>query len=205
MSAETQKTRRYRKRRRAEQERRTRERITEAAVRLHGTIGPRRTTISRIADEAGVQRATVYHHFPDEERLFAACSAHYWDANPRPDPADWAEVRDLGERARRALSELYSFYRHNEPMLELTGRDAELVAGMRKPMEAFLAYVDSAADAIVAGRPERGASRRRVRAAAGHAAAFPAWQSLVRRQGLSQADAVELMAKLIESAAGGRG
>ena len=75
--APTAETRRYRKRLRAEQEQQTRQAITEAAVKLHGTLGPARTTVSAIAEEAGVQRATVYRHFPDEPSLFQACSARH--------------------------------------------------------------------------------------------------------------------------------
>src|ERR671919_461601 len=99
--------RQYRKRRRAEHEKRTRERITEAAVKLHGSVGPARTTVSGVAREAGVQRATVYRHFPDEASLFEACTAHYWAANPMPDPAAWKRIPDPAERCRRALAEIY--------------------------------------------------------------------------------------------------
>jgi AcrR family transcriptional regulator len=192
--------RRYRKRRRAELERRTRERITEAAVKLHGSVGPARTTVSAVAKEAGVQRATVYRHFPDEKSLFEACTAHYWGANPMPDPAAWRRLPDPGERLRRGLTELYEFFARTEPMLEKTGRDAPLVEAMAKPAERFQAYLRSAADALVAGRPERGAARRRVRAAAGHAVSFPTWQSLVRQQGLGNDEAAALMAALVEAA-----
>src|SRR5919106_215329 len=88
-------TRAYRKRLRAQQEAQTRRRITEAAVKLHGTVGPARTTIKGVADEAGVQRATVYRHFPTEESLFEACSSHWRSLNPPPDPA-------AGERTFRS-------------------------------------------------------------------------------------------------------
>lgn len=196
--------RRYRKRRRAEQERRTRERITEAAVRLHGTLGPARTTVSGIAKEASVQRATVYRHFPDEVSLFAACSAHYWAANPMPDPAAWSAISDSGARLRHALDEMYAFFRRAEGMLENTSRDAPLVEAMAKPVAEFRRYLDAAAAAIIAGRPERGEARRRVQAAVGHAVAFPTWQSLVRQQGLEAAEAVAVMAALVESAGGAR-
>lgn len=192
--------RRYRKRRRAELEQRTRERITDAAVRLHGTIGPARTTISGIAREAGVQRATVYRHFPTEESLFAACSAHYWARHPRPDPAAWSAIADPGERLRHALGEVYAFYRHTEPMLEKTSRDAPLVEAMAGPSAAFVGYLESVSAALLRGRPERGRARDRVAAAIGHAVSFPTWQSLARRQGLDDADAVAVMAAMVESA-----
>lgn len=203
MSPETTKgTRRYRKRRRAEQERQTRERITEAAVKLHGTVGPSRTTISAVAEEAGVQRATVYHHFPDEKSLFEACSSHWAAANPPPDLGAWASIADPGERLRGALDELYSFFRRTEPMLETTGRDAPLVPAMAKPYAAFRSYLEAAAEALVRGRPERGAGRRRVRAAAAVATSFYTWRSLVRERGLSDREAVAVAVALVESAGG---
>ena len=196
--------RRYRKRRRAEQERQTRERITEAAVRLHGSVGPARTTVSGVAKEAGVQRATVYRHFPDEASLFAACSAHYWAGNPPPDPGAWSSISDPEARLRRALDEMYAFYGRTEGMLEKTSRDAPLVAAMARPVAAFRAYLEAVIATMVAGRPERGQARRRVIAAAGHAVSFPTWQSLVRQQGLDDAEAVAMMAALVESAGGAR-
>jgi len=192
--------RRYRKRRRAELERRTRERITEAAVRLHGSVGPARTTVSGVAKEAGVQRATVYRHFPDEKSLFEACSAHYWAANPLPDPSSWRKLRDHGERARRGLTEMYEFYSRTEAMLEKTSRDAPLVEAMAEPAARFQDYLRSVGDTLIAGGRERGAARRRVRAAAGHAVSFPTWRSLVRHQGLENEEAASMMAALIERA-----
>ena len=202
MTNESTKTtgRSYRKRRRAEQERQTRERITEAAVKLHGSVGPALTTVSGVAREAGVQRATVYRHFPDEASLFAACSAHYWQAHPLPDPAEWSAISDPAVRLRAALGELYALFGRTEEMLEKTSRDAPLVPAMSAASGAFLAYLELAVDAIVAGRPERGRARRRVRAAVGHAIGFPTWQSLVRRQGLTDAEAIALMAEMVGAA-----
>ena len=196
--------RRYRKRRRAEQERRTRERITEATVRLHGSVGPARTTVSAVAREAGVQRATVYRHFPDEASLFAACTAHYWAINPLPDPEAWASISDPATRLRHALGEMYALFRRTEGMLEKTSRDASLVEAMTKPVAAFRGFLNAATEAITAGRPERGEARRRVQAAVGHAVSFPTWQSLVRQQSLEDAEAVAVMAALVESAGGAR-
>jgi AcrR family transcriptional regulator len=194
--------RRYTKRRRAEQERRTRERITGAAVRLHGTLGPARTTVSGVAKEAGVQRATVYRHFPDQVSLFAACTAHYWATNPMPDPGAWSSISDSEARLRHALGEIYAFFRRTEGMLEKTSRDAPLVEAMARPVAEFRGYLNAAAAAIIAGRRERGEARRRVQAAVGHAVSFPTWQSLVREQGLEDAEAVAVMAALVESAGG---
>ena len=202
-STET-KERTYRKRLRAEQEEATRERITEAAVKLHGSVGPARTTVSGVAQEAGVQRATVYRHFPDEESLFAACSAHYWSRHPLPDVEAWKAVRDPKERLRRALADFYEFYAETEAMLEKTTRDRDLVPAMAAPAEAFLAVLDYARSVIMTGRRERGAARRRVEAAIGHALFFPTWQSLRRAQGLSNAEAVAVVVAMVEGAGSAR-
>src|SRR5512133_311027 len=101
------KKRPYRKKRRAELEAETRRRITESAVELHGTIGPSRTSMSAIAERAGVRRSTLYRHFPDETAVFEACSAHWRAANPAPDLAEWAAIEDPDRRLRAALEELY--------------------------------------------------------------------------------------------------
>src|SRR5215210_2831596 len=191
--------RKYTKRRRAESEMETRQRITEAAVALHGTVGPARTTISAVADRAGVQRATVYRHFPDEESLFAACSGHWAALNPPPDPDPWREETDHGARLRRALAETYAFFRRTEPMVANVLRDAPVVEAMAKPVARRLAYFETAVEAVVAGRPERGHARKRVRAAVAHAMSSPTWQSLARQNGLDDDEAVALMAGMVEA------
>jgi len=191
----------YRKRRRAQLEEETRLRITEAAVDLHGSVGPARATISAVAGRAGVQRATVYRHFPDEEALFDACSSHWMAQHPLPDPAVWAVIEDPDERLRVALGELYEWYDRGDYMLEKTTRDVALVPALRPSMEAFRGWFDAAADALLRGRPERGARRRRLRAAVGHALAFETWRSLVRHRGMSQSETIELMEALAGAAA----
>lgn len=193
--------RRYRKRRRAELEDETRLRITEAAVELHGSVGPARTTISAVAERAGVQRATVYRHFPDEEALFGACSAHWRSRHPLPDLAAWAAVGDHDERLRTALADLYAWYGTAEGMLEKTTRDAPVVPAMRPAVESMGAWLAAAVATILRGRPERGARRRRVEAAVGHAIAFATWRSLARDQGLADSEAVGLMCRLVSAAA----
>src|SRR3954466_2222451 len=106
----------YRMKRRAELEEQTRRRITESAVALHGELGPARTSISAIAERAGVRRSTVYRHFPDENALFAGGSSHWREANPPPDPRAWAAVADPAARTEAALRELYAFYARTEEM-----------------------------------------------------------------------------------------
>src|SRR4051812_2740243 len=200
MSLETETRRRYRKRRRAEQEAETRRRITEAAVRLHGTVGPAKTTVSGIAREAGVQRATVYRHFPDEDAIYAACTSHWSALHPPPDLGRWEGVADPEERLRVALREVYAFYAETQQMLESTGRDVGRVPAVAKTAAEMGSYLEQARSILLDGRTERGRARERVAAAVGHALAFPTWRSLVREQGLGDEEAVELMASLVRSA-----
>src|SRR4051794_39975816 len=114
----------YRLKERARKQEETHRRITEATVELHRTVGASRTTIKAIAERAGVERLTVYRHFPDEASLFAACAAHWIAAHPPPDPSAWAAMGDPGRRLRVALGELYAWYDANERMLANNLRDA---------------------------------------------------------------------------------
>jgi AcrR family transcriptional regulator len=186
---------------RAEAMERTRLRITESAVALHGTIGPSRTSMSAVAAHAGVRRSTLYRHFPDESALFAACSAHWTAQNPLPDLDSWAAVADHAERLERALSELYAYYGRVEQMLTNLIRDAETVPAMQHEFGAFLRYFDTAREVLIARWPLRGCVRTRARASVGHALAFTTWRSLVREQGLEHADAVDLMCHAVAAAA----
>ena len=201
MPIETEKRRRYRKRRRAEQEAETRRRITEAAVKLHGTVGPAKTTVAGIAREAGVQRATVYRHFPDEDAIFAACTSHFNSLHPPPDIRRWAEVADPAERLRVALREIYRLYAETEQMIESTSRDIERVPAVQQAAAVIAAYLEAARAVLLEGRRVRGRRLDRVSAAIGHALGFTTWRSLVREQGLDDEEAVEMMASLVETAA----
>ncbi len=190
----------YQKRRRAESEARTRRRITEAAAKLHGTLGPARTTIKGIATEAGVQRATVYRHFPDLDSLFIACSAHWASLNPPPDPNVWRQVTDPDIRLQQGLSELYAWYGWAEPMLTNVFRDAPSAPAMTQPLEDFRRHFQALHQALMSGRRISGRARARVSAAIGHALAFATWQSLVREHELRPGEAVGLMSKLVAAA-----
>jgi AcrR family transcriptional regulator len=188
--------RKYEKRRRAAHEEQTRRRIIEALVELHGSIGPARTTIRAVAELAGVQRATVYRHFPSEPSMYAACSAHWAAGNPMPDPAAWSAVRGAGARAKKALDELYAFYARNEAMLSNVFRDESLVEHLRPSMGMFVDYMEAAVCAV-AGRSR---PSRIVRAAIGHALSFSTWRSLTRDHGLPAKRSAALMATVIEQA-----
>jgi AcrR family transcriptional regulator len=190
----------YRMKRRAELEAETRLRITESAVALHGTLGPARTSISAIADNAGVRRSTVYRHFPDEAALFAACSSHWRAANPVPELARWQAIAEPDERLRRSLEELYAHYRRTERMRENLVRDEKTMPTVQRTFAAFRVYLNGAADVLMRGRPLRGRAAKRVRAAIGHALAFTTWQSLARGQGLDDEQAADLMCRLVDAA-----
>ena len=188
----------YRKRERAERERRTRERIAAAAVALHGTVGPAATTVKAIAERAGVERATVYRHFPDDETLFEACTAHFYARHPMPSLDAWAAITPPDDRLRHALDELYAWYEQTEAMLFNVIRDAAHTPAA--PRERFRAYFARARSILMVGRRERGRTRARVAAAIGHAIAFSTWRSLAREQGLDRNEAVELMTRLVAAA-----
>jgi AcrR family transcriptional regulator len=191
--------RQYTMRRRAELEEETRRRITESAVELHEELGPAQTSISAIADRAGVRRSTVYRHFPDEDALFAACSAHWRAANPPPDPATWSSIADVHERTRTAIHSLYGFYDGTEAMYTSLLRDEPLVPAVAKRLRGFRGYLRSIQDDLAAGRGLRGRRAQHTRAAIGHALAFSTWRSLTRDEGLSNEEAAELMARFVAS------
>jgi AcrR family transcriptional regulator len=192
----------YRMRRRAESQEGTRRRITESAVELHGTVGPARTSISAVAEHAGVRRSTVYRHFPDEAALFEACTAHWAAANPAPDLATWAAIDSPDARLDVALHELYAFYLKTEPMLDNLYRDELTVPLVEHHFAGFRDFLAAAGRTLMAGRDLRGPARRRTRAALMHAVAFSTWKSLVRENELPERDAVALMHALVAVASG---
>jgi AcrR family transcriptional regulator len=193
-------TRSYRMQGRAESQLRTRLRITESAVALHGTVGPARTSISAVAARAGVRRSTVYRHFADEAALLDACAAHWAAANPLPDLAPWSAIADPDQRLSVALGELYDFYRRTERMLDNLFRDEAALPLVRERLADFRDYLAAACDILMTGRRLKGSRRRRAQAALGHAIAFSTWKSLVREQGLDDTDAAALIRALVAAA-----
>ena len=125
----------YRLGKRAQSRQETRRRIVAAAVELHSTLGPARTTVAQIAERAGVQRHTYYAHFPDERSLFLACSGLALERDPLPDVARWQSLRRGRERLRRGLAELYGWYARNAEQSACVLRDAEHHALTREMVE----------------------------------------------------------------------
>ncbi len=191
--------RKYEMKRRAERQKETRRRITEAAVELHQTVGPARTTVSAIAEKARVQRHTFYAHFPEEIELHRACAGHYMAQNPPPDPRQWAEISDPEERLRRTLTEVYAYYSRTEPMFANVLRDAQvhpLVAEVTAPV---LRYWQEMRNALADGWEADDERREVLLAAIGLALDFQTWRTLVRQQNLSDERAVELMVGMVRN------
>jgi AcrR family transcriptional regulator len=186
--------RKYELKRRAESQAETRQRIVDAAVELHRTKGPGLTTFSDVARLAGVQRNTLYRHFPDERSLLLACSGHYGQLNPPPDPATWRAEADATRRLRRGLIELYSFYERVEEMLTRVVRDAEFHQGTREIQALRGGKLRAAAHDVLAEGLPRSA---RTRSMLDLALDFRTWKRLVRVDGLTRKAAVEAMVKAI--------
>ena len=192
-------SRAYQMRKRAEQVDDTKLRIVEAAVELHGTVGPAATTFVGVAERAGVTRATVYRHFKDETALFDACSSHWLSQQQPPDPSSWARVADPLERMHVGLADLYRFYRSGQQMLSMIYRDrAWLPERYRVDLEM---RGQQAQALLLAAFPAARQRRPRLRAVVGHAVDFWTWRSLCAEHGLTEADAVALMVQLVNVSA----
>jgi AcrR family transcriptional regulator len=199
MSREIHARRKYKLKKRADGMAQTRRRITEAAIELHGTLGPSRTTLSAVAERAGVERRTLYRHFPNEADLFAACSRHYFAANPWPALDEWRAMRDPQQRLERALRELYAYYERSEAMFSNVLRDAEVVEFARDAVTPLHAYLEEAAEILTIGRSVRGRGLQLLAGVVRHVITFSTWRSL-STNGIGRADAVQLMTALVERA-----
>ena len=188
-------SRTYTLKRRAEQQAQTRQRIVESAVDLHGSVGPAATTISMIADRAGVQRHTLYAHFPDERSLYLACSGYTMDRDPPPEPEPWRSIADRRERLRTGLTAIYSWYARNASLAACVLRDAEYHALTREISDMRWGPYMAAYPDVLGGRP-----KKRQRAMLHLALSFHTWRTLVREGGLKLGDAVEAMVQAVDGA-----
>jgi AcrR family transcriptional regulator len=190
-------TRPYRKRKRAESEEETRRRITEAAVELHGTAGPARTTVTEIAELAGVSRMTVYNHFPTDTDLFIACSTHWSTENPFPDPAAWTQVADPAERLSVALQALYRWYDDKRGMLANVLRDAPAVPALTPLVERWWGgYMDAVVDTLSDGWRAEGGVAGALRVTLRVVVDFHTWQ-IFSASGMDDDEAAEFAAGMV--------
>jgi AcrR family transcriptional regulator len=194
------KKRPYTLKKRADSKDVTRARIVAATVELHEKLGPKNTTISAVAERAGVQRLTVYRHFPDETALFTACTSQWLEDNPPPDPAAWRDIADASERLSAALTAFYSYYRRTERMWAAAHRDENEVRALRAPMKKFRGYLDAVADELAGGLVAgltKGQSGR-IALTLRHAVQFETWRSL-SSQGAGDAALVALVVEWISA------
>ncbi|WP_220475484.1 TetR/AcrR family transcriptional regulator [Sphingomonas cavernae] len=181
--------------RRAEQQAETRRRIVEAAVELHSTVGPARTTVSMLAERAGVQRHTLYAHFPDEWSVLLACSGHVLERDPLPNPEPWRAIQDPRERVRTGLGAIYGWYARNAAVLACTLRDSEHHAPTREINELRFWPAMAAYREILGAELDA-----RDHALLLLALSFHTWRTLVQEASLEQADAAAAMVEAICSA-----
>jgi AcrR family transcriptional regulator len=189
-------TRTYTLKKRAEQQAETRRRIVEAAVDLHSSVGPAATTFSMIAEKAGVQRHTLYAHFPDERSIAMACSGSVQERDPPPDAATWRDIADCRERLTAGLSAIYAWYARNASLMACVMRDAEHHALTREIIELRFGPSAKVWHEVLGAK----LSARQQRAMLHLALSFFTWRSLVRESGLKQGAAVKAMVQAIECA-----
>jgi AcrR family transcriptional regulator len=192
----------YNLKKRAEQQEETRQRIVDATIYLHQTVGGQAATISAIAAEAGVERLTVYRHFPDEHALLSACTSHYMGQNPPPDPATWQGIDDPTRCLRTALTDIYAYHRQTEAIMSSAYADMPRIPLIRELMQPLFDYWSGIADGLADQYPVDDESRMLIRAAVGHAVDFLTWRSLSLGQGLDDNQAVEVMVSMVGCLAG---
>lgn len=192
--------RKYELKRRAERQEETRQRIVEAAVHLHETVGEQGATISAIAARAGVERLTVYRYFPDARSLLAACTSHYLALNRPPDPGRWQAMADPELGLRAALAEIYAYHRQTEAMMNSAHHDMATNPILRELLAPLFDYWNGVGDLLAGKFAAADETRELLRAAIGHAIDFTTWRSLVRQQGLDDAAAARVMAAMVQGA-----
>ncbi|MGH2450749.1 MAG: TetR/AcrR family transcriptional regulator [Candidatus Limnocylindria bacterium] len=186
-------------RRRAQQVAETRARIVAAAVELHAGVGPARTTIAEIARRAGVERLTVYHHFPDDRALFGACQARWLADAPPPDPMRHATIADPDVRLKAVLRDLYAWYRRGEAVLRNVIRDAETLPALQQTLRAQREAVTQTVELLLKGRRVGGNRRRRLAAALALVVGFGTWDTLTSA-GLTDVEAANVAAAMVRGA-----
>jgi AcrR family transcriptional regulator len=191
--------RRYRLRARAERQEETHRALARAAFELHNTVGPSQTTVSAIAKRAGVQRLTVYRHFPTDEAIFSACTAVSFALDPPPNPEAWIAITDPMERLRTALSQLFGYYGRRRQLLSNLYRDSEMPV-VAAALARRRAALQRGVEILTAAWPAGALKLRLLRATIGHVLEYSTWLSLTYEQGLDNDEAIELAASWVAAA-----
>jgi AcrR family transcriptional regulator len=195
------KKRKYTKTLRAEQQEETRNRIIDALIALHQEVGPANTTVKAVAEKAGVQRLTVYRHFPDETSMLQACTSHWLELNPPPDMNEWEEINDVRERSRMALLLFYRYYRQTEAMWSSSYRDVDSVVALQAPMAEFEAYLDQVTAELVKAWKKTKTLKSLLKTTLRHGLRFYTWQSL-KNENLSDEKIAALIADWVSGVVG---
>jgi AcrR family transcriptional regulator len=188
--------RKYTLKRRAEQQAETRRRIVEAAVDLHSTFGPAQTTFTMLAERAGVQRHTVYAHFPDELSLNLACSSLAMEErDPLPSAEPWRTIENRRERLRAGLTAIYGWYERNAALAACVLRDVEYHQVTQQIVALRFGPSVSLYREVLGERLSA-----KAQAVLLLALSYFTWRTLVRDGGLTTAEAVETMIQAVERA-----
>ena len=187
------KKRKYTQRKRAEQQDLTRQRIVNATMDLHEELGAARTTVSAVAKKAGVQRLTVYRHFPDDAALLEACTTRWLELNPPPTGEDWHRIAEPHDRVEAAMADFYAYYRATAGMWQSSYRDMDTVPALAARMELVENHLDGLAADLAAPLSADDGADHRARIVVRHGLRFQTWQSLTGAAGLADADAARLI------------
>ena len=146
-----------------------------------------------------MERQTVYNHFPDELSLLKACSAHNRALNPPPDPEPWKLISEPQVRLRKALAEVYGFYRRNEQIIANASRDAQANPNVAEVFEARIKHQERMRDALAVGweEGEGGQGHKLLYGALWMALEFQTWRALVRHEGFRDDEVIYLMVRMV--------
>jgi AcrR family transcriptional regulator len=195
------KKRKYKQKARAEQAQETRQLIVEAAAMLHEELGPAQTTIKAIAEQAGVQRLTVYRHFPDESSLFKACSTHWFGLHPPPAVSGSEDAGDPINQTSKTLRDFYHYYRKTERMWQSLYRDIDEVEALRGPMSKFESYIDAVRDELLSAWKVKAKDKKQLSLTLRHCLRYSTWYSL-KNDKLSDKQMVDLVTNWLATVKG---
>jgi AcrR family transcriptional regulator len=158
----------------------TRGRIVAAAMRLHADRGSRATSWEDIAREAGVARATMYHHFPSLDSLIPACAQAAFDLIEIPTPeqaaARFAGMRTTAERLEVFVTETCRCYAAGAGWLRAAWRERDLVPAMGEAVGRLQLALLVLLYAVLGGESLADPARRTL----GALLDFPFWDALDR-------------------------